>query len=118
MKISLFQNFSFFLLRERPCESIIPYFNFLSVLPKQEDLLLTGIPNDYVEVGTDLHPTCTVSRIKPEASEMYWLVGRNRENGSLEQTNNDDGTFNQSNAFSYKYEFFSFGILNPDGKQD
>ena len=50
-------------------------FCLITVAPKPEDLSLTGIPDDYVEVSTDLELTCTLSRIKPEADEMYWIVG-------------------------------------------
>ena len=76
----------------------------IAVTPKQEDLILTGITGDYVEVGTDLELTCTVSRIRPEAAQMYWKIGERIDNGSDIRTepNDDDGTFSQSKALSYK----------------
>ena len=75
----------------------------LSVSPKPEDLILTGISDDNVEVCTDLDLNCTINRIKPEATEMFWIVGERRENGSDEQTtNNADGTLSQSKKLLYK----------------
>ena len=51
------------------------YFIFISVLPEEEDLSLTGISDDYVTVDTVLDLTCTISRIRPEAADMFgWLV--------------------------------------------
>ena len=75
----------------------------LSVSPKPEDLILTGISDDYVEVGTDLDLNCTINRIKPEATEMFWIVSERRENGSDEQTtSNSDGTLSQTKKLLYK----------------
>ena len=74
-----------------------------TVVPNPEDLSLTGIPDDYVEVGTDLQLMCTVSRIKPEAAEMFWMIGERRENGSLTITTNDDGTFSETNVVIHTY---------------
>ena len=62
---------------------------------------LLGITDDLIEVGTDLNLTCTISRIKPEASQMYWMMGDRREDGSLVSTNNSDGTLSQSDIFPY-----------------
>ena len=59
---------------------------------------MTGITEDYIEVGTDLDLTCTVSRIKPQAAEMYWVIDGVREDGSLTVTTNDDGTFRETNV--------------------
>ena len=73
----------------------------LSVSPKQKDLLLTGIPDDYVQVGLELNLTCAISRIKPEAAEMYWIIGGRTKNGSLTVNTNSDGTFSQSNILLY-----------------
>ena len=86
------------------CRSNLLHLDILlSVSPKHEDLSLTGIPDDYVQVGTDLELTCTISRIKPEAVEMYWMIGERRQNSTDEQTNsNGDGTFNQTNSLPYK----------------
>ena len=75
----------------------------LSVSPKQDNVKLTGIPRDYVEVGTDLDLNYTINRMKPESAEMYWMVGERKENGSVDlTTGNDDGTFSQSNILQYK----------------
>ena len=72
--------------------------------PQQEDLVLTGISDGHVAVGTDQYLTCTISRIKPAAAEMYWMIGERRHNGSLTRTLNDDGiTWRQSNTLQYTY---------------
>ena len=62
---------------------------------------LVGITDDHVEVGTDLNLRCTISRLKPEASQMYWMIGEHRENGSVVSTNNGDSTFSQLNILRY-----------------
>ena len=61
-----------------------------------------GITGDYVEVGTELDLSCTISRIKPAAAKMYWTIGGQDISGSLSQTDNSDGTFSQSNMLQYK----------------
>ena len=64
--------------------------------------MLTGITDNYAEVGTVRGLTCTVDRIKPEASEFYWMIGDRREDGSLQpSTTNTDGTFLQTNQLQY-----------------
>ena len=63
---------------------------------------MTGITGNFVEVGTDLELTCTISRIRPEATEMYWMIGDQRDNGSDVQADpNGDGTFRQSTTLLY-----------------
>ena len=71
---------------------------WFTVAPKLEDLSLTGIPDDYVEVGTDLELSCTIARMKPEAAQMYWVIGGLRENGLLTVNSNSDGTFRETNV--------------------
>ena len=64
---------------------------------------MTGITDSHVEVGTDLELTCTISRIRPEATEMYWMIGGQRDSGSDVRTDpNGDGTFRQSKTLLYK----------------
>ena len=63
---------------------------------------MTGIPDDFTGVGAVLDLMCKISRIKPEASQMYWMIGERRENGSLDLTINDDSTFYQFNILSHK----------------
>ena len=55
------------------------YIFYFAVTPKKEDVLLAGITDDYIEVGTDLDLMCTISRIKPAAAEMYWVIGGQRQ---------------------------------------
>ena len=73
-----------------------------AVTPKKTDLILAGIPDDYVEVGMDLDLNCTISRIKPAAAEMYWMIGERKENGSVDATlNGDEPTWKLSNTLQY-----------------
>ena len=61
---------------------------------------MIGISNDYVHVGTDLELTCAISRIKPAAAEIYYMIDGTRYNGSdVETVWNDDGTLSQSKTF-------------------
>ena len=76
--------------------------------------MLRGIPNDYVGVGTVRDLACTAERIKPEAADIYWMIGDQRENGSLwaSQTNSD-GTLIQFNTLSYRY-YSRWGVEGVD----
>ena len=45
--------------------------------------------------GTRLELNCSVTRIKPEATDIYWTLGEQRYNGTVNTTLNNDGTFSQ-----------------------
>ena len=104
MKKPVYFNFQlkYFLLIK--CNLRLLHLDILfSVSPKPEDLILTGIPDDYVEVGVDLNLTCAINRIRPEATGMYWMIGERVQNSTDEQTNdNVDETFSHSNSLQYK----------------
>ena len=88
------------------------YGIYISVAPKQKDLSLTGIPDEYVQIGTELDLTCAISRTKPGIAEIYWTIGGIRYNGSDVQTiANNDGTFSQSKALMYRLAILSLLIL-------
>ena len=66
----------------------------------RQDILLESVTEESMVNGTVLNLTCTVNRVKPEAM-VYWMVHGLRENGSDSVTNNEDGTFKQTNTIRY-----------------
>ena len=76
-------------------------FCFLSVSPRKENLKIISVP-DPAEVGTKVELTCTMSRIMPLATDMYWVVNGQRVLVSFnEATLNKDGTFAQNIRLNY-----------------
>ncbi len=65
---------------------------------------MTGL-DGIIGVGTDVEFSCTVSRIKPAAEEIYWTVAGTRVSGSVQNTTNSDGTLSQTNKVTYKLVF-------------
>ena len=74
---------------------------FLSASPRKENLNIISVP-DPAEVGTKVELTCTMSRIMPLASDMYWVVDGQRVLVAFnEATRNKDGTFAQNIRLNY-----------------
>ena len=63
---------------------------------------MSGLP-DVIPDGSRLTLTCYVLRIKPEATDIYWLYDGVRNDGSLSNRSNTDGTSSQSNSLQLKY---------------
>ena len=61
---------------------------------------MKGITDKVEETGETLTLTCTVNRIRPKATDFYWLVDGSRENGTL-QTERNSGGFKQTNTLEY-----------------
>ncbi len=62
-----------------------------------DNVLIDGLSGDHDRVGKELDLTCTVSRIKPEAMEMYWTIRGNRVDGFPSVVvANGDGTHKQT----------------------
>ena len=96
------------------------------VPPVPQDILLESVTEEIMVNRTVLNLTCTVSRIKPQAT-IYWMIQGQRENGSDSVTTNDDGTFRQTSTIRYFNEYsylvivclmcfkVAFKILNTTG---
>ena len=79
----------------------IVLFCFLSVSPRKENLKIVNVPNA-AEVGTEVKLICTIGRIMPLATDMYWVVNGQRLLASLnEAAQNRDGTFTQNIRMNY-----------------
>ena len=63
----------------------------ISVIPLEENLTMSGVP-DILESGTTAELTCTVRRIRPEASDMFWIIGGRRIDGSVHSSLNQNAT--------------------------
>ena len=78
------------------------YLIFL-VPPHQDTMTISDLP-DGIESDTEIEISCLVSRVRPELSDMYWLLnGVERINGSHTQLQNSDGmTFSHHLSLSYR----------------
>ena len=61
-------------------------------------MTISGLP-DVLVSGTTVELTCYVSRIKPEASEMFWIIAGQRMNGTVYTSLHEDAaSLKQSNT--------------------
>ena len=71
-----------------------------TVEPIKDDVTIKG-PGT-VRAGTQKDFICTISRIKPSVTDMYWMMNKERRNGSTtSRRNKDRKTFKQQNKLSY-----------------
>ena len=80
----------------------LKYFNlvYIAVVPMEEDMTISGLP-DILESGTTVKLTCTVQRIRPEASEMFWIIDGRRIDGTIYTSLNQDiASLKQYNTIS------------------
>ena len=82
-----------------------------AVTPKRENLLIVGISESFVEIGTSLNLLCTMNRTKPGAADMFWMINGRREDGSVVTQANEDGTFNQQNSIEYRFHPCKYSSL-------
>ena len=67
----------------------------------EQDMTISGLP-DILESGTTVELTCTVRRIKPEASEMFWIIDGQRIDGTIHTSLNQDiASLKQYNDMHY-----------------
>ena len=90
---------------------IIVWLHFIAVAPMEKDMTISGLP-DLLEIGTTVELTCTVPRIKPEASKMFWIIKGQRIEGSVHTSLNQDvASLIQYNIMHYTYEYTSFILI-------
>ena len=78
------------------------HISTLLVLPREDQMSLQGLA-DGVEDGTTVELTCRISRIKPEAAEIFWSFNIIWwGSGDTSTTQNPDGTFAQENVIRFK----------------
>ena len=73
-------------------------------------MVIAGL-SDLVEAGTQVRMTCSINRIKPEATEMYWTIRGNRVDGFPTLVANGDGTHKQTITTNLRSPF-TFFFLN------
>ena len=76
-------------------------FYFDAVAPKIQDVTITRFPQTVV-AGTTKEISCEVARIKPKASDIYWIIRRNQFNGTVSSKRTKDGqSYSQVNILKY-----------------
>ena len=83
-------------------KSFVTWNTVFAVTPRKENLLIDGISESFVEIGTSLNLLCIMNQTKPEAADMFWMINGRRKNGSVVTLENEDGTFNQKNFIGYR----------------
>ena len=79
------------------------YFRILDILviPEKEDLTIKSAWKEFDETTVEL--TCSVDRIKPSCTEMFWKINDERVNATVEtKTNEDDKSLAQLIKIEYK----------------
>ena len=85
-------------------EHLIVSLFHISVAPGKDDIDILGLP-DAVESGTNVELTCIVQRIKPQASDMYWILnGRRLSFTDIEAKRNKDKTHKQFIKLNYRQD--------------
>ena len=75
-------------------------FFLVSVTPNEKDIKIDGMP-DEVREGDEVNMKCTVDRVKPRLSDMYWKMNFGfKEPGNITISVNDDGTFKYENVIT------------------
>ncbi len=69
--------------------------------PKVDTVSVGGVDTDFPQEGTADTFTCSLSRVKPLARDMYWRIAGRRRNGSLTTNDPGDGTFSQELTIDY-----------------
>ena len=71
--------------------------------PNENAMAISGLP-DAIESDTEIEINCLISRVRPKASDIYWLLnGVERINGSHTKLQNSDGkTFTHHLKLSYR----------------
>ena len=63
-------------------------------------MIISGLP-DLLVSGTTVELNCSVPRIKPETSEMFWVIDGQRINGTIYTSLNQDAeSLKQSNKIN------------------
>ena len=76
-------------------------FYFDAVAPKIQDVTITRFPQTVV-AGSTKEISCEVARIKPKASDIYWIIRGDQFNGTISSRRRKDGqTYSQVNALKY-----------------
>ena len=87
----------------------LKYLNlvYIAVVPMEEDMTISGL-SDILESGTTVKLTCTVQRIRPEASEMFWIIDGRRIDETIHTSLNQDiASLKQYNTISR----YLFGVF-------
>ena len=81
------------------------FYFFVAVTPNEKDIKIEGMP-DTVSEGDEINLKCTVDRVKPPPSDMYWKMSFGvKEPGNTTISENEDGTFKCENAITKVYVF-------------
>ena len=80
---------------------------FVAVTPNEKDIKIEGMP-DTVNEGDEVNLKCSVDRVKPRPSELYWKMSFGvKELGNTTISVNEDGTFKYENVITKVYVFVS-----------
>ena len=92
---------SLYYVRTRDTKVKFAFICFGTVAPRIQDVTIARFPQTVVAGSTE-KISCEVARIKPRASDIYWIIRENRFNGTISSTKlKEEQIYSQVNILNY-----------------